>query len=340
MAERVVVLGTTDRGKTFTLAQLAREASRGRKVAVVDLDTGQSEVGPPGTVGWAWARPETEKLGDLKPAGIFFVGALSPAAAALEQVVASVQAVRAAEAAGADLLFIDTPGYAIGPGARRFLTSLLQALEPTRLLYLEQGTELGNLISTLNSLTGAEATALPVSEAIVRKSSSVRATRRLTRLTKALEGAQQRTLPLESVALIGATLGTGEPLAPHLARWAGVALRLPIVYAERADGTLTLFSSSLVRPGWEVASGPVADQLGASRVRVLALPALEGTCLGLHDSAGRFLALGRFVGLDTERGALQLETVASPERIALVSFGRFRLAADGTLLGELKPGEL
>ena len=340
MAERVLVLGAADRGKTFTVAQLAREASRSRKVAVVDLDTGQSELGPPGTVGWAWARPDTEKLGDLKPSGIFFVGALSPAAAALEQVVASVQAVRAAEAAGADLLFIDTPGYAIGPGARRFLASLLQALAPTRVLYLEQGTELGNLIPTLTALTGAEATALPVSDAVVRKSSSVRATRRLTRFTKALAGAPSLSLPLESVALAGATLGTGEPLAPHLTRWAGVALRLPLVYAEIAEGTLTLFATSLVRPGWEVGSGAVADQLGARRVRVIALPTLEGTCLGLHDAAGRFLALGRFTGLDSERNALQLETLTNQERIALVCFGRFRLAADCTLLGELKPGDL
>lgn len=340
MAERIAVLGTTDRGKTFTLAQLAREAARSRKVAVVDLDTGQSELGPPGTVGWAWARPEVEKLGELRPTGLFFVGALSPVAAALEQVVASVQALRSAEAAGAELVFIDTPGYAIGPGARRFLISLLQALQPTRLLYLEQGNELGNLVPALTALTGAEATPLPISAAVVRKSPSVRATRRLTRLTRALEGAQAITLPLEQAALVGATLGTGEPLPPHLTRWAGGALRLPIVYGERAEGTLSLFASSLVRSGWESTSGPVADQLGARRVRVLSLPALEGTCLGLHDTAGHFLGLGRFLGLDAEREALQLETPVPLERIAVVAFGRFRLAADRTLLGELKPGEL
>lgn len=340
MAERILAIGTTDRGKTFTVAQLAREASRSRKVVVLDTDTGQSEIGPPGTVGWAWARPECEKLSDLKPAGVFFVGALSPAAAALEQVVATVQAARSAEAAGADLLFIDTPGYAIGPGARRFLTALAQALQPSRILYLEQDNELEALLPTLTAVTGAEATPLPVSDAVVRKSSSVRATRRLTRLTKALEGAQTVTLPLGSVALVGATLGTGQPLAPHLAHWAGTALRLPVVYGELAEGTMALFVAAPVRPGWEAGSGPIADQLGANRLRLLSLPSLEGTVVGLQDSQGRFLALGRFVGLDAERGALRIETAATEERIALVSFGRFRLAADGTYLGDLKPGEL
>jgi polynucleotide 5'-kinase involved in rRNA processing len=334
LAERVLILGASDRGKTYTLHQLAREAARTHKVALVDGDTGQSELGAPGCVSWAWMSPEGPQRG-----GTRFVGALSPASAALEHVLALVEVVRLAEAAGANLLFIDTPGYVTGPGARRFLAALVQALTPSRLLVLEREGELGSLPSLLATLSGAELTPLPVADAVVRKSSSVRATRRLTRLARALEGAQEHALALDELTTLGTTLGTGIPVALHLARWAGTALHLNVLYAELAESTLTVFTAGSLRPGWESLVGPVSEHFGVARVRALSLTALEGTCLGLHDSAGRFLGIGRFLGLDSETLRLLLSTTASVERLALLSFGRFRVAADGQFLGELKPGE-
>ena len=335
MAERILILGASDRGKTYTLHQLAREASRTHKVALIDGDTGQSELGPPGCVSWAWMKPEGPQRG-----GTRFVGALSPASAALEHVLALAETVRLAEAAGANLLFIDTPGYVSGPGARRFLAALMQALTPKRILVLEKDEELGSLPTLLATLSGAELTPLPVADAVVRKSPSVRATRRLTRLARFLEEAREQEIALEELTTLGATLGTGVPIAPHLARWAGTALHLTIVYGEIADGTLSLFVASALRPGWESLVGPISDHFGVARVRLLSLTALESTVLGLHDKTGRFLGIGRFLGLDPESQRLKFSSTASVENLALLTFGRFRATADGQFLGELKPGEL
>ncbi len=335
MAERILILGASDRGKTYTVHQLAREAARTHKVALIDGDTGQSELGPPGTVSWAWMQPEGPQRG-----GTRFVGALSPASAALEQIIALTEVVRQAETAGAQLLFLDTPGYVTGPGARRFLASLVQALTPNRILVLEKDGELGSLPSLLATLSGAELSPLPVADAVVRKSPSVRATRRLTRLARALEGATEHQLALEGLTTLGATLGTGAPIAPHLARWAGTALRLSCVYGEIAEGTLALFVNGLLRPGWESLVGLTLDHFRVTRVRAISLTSLEGVCLGLHDEKGRYLGIGRFLGLDPETQRLKLSTTVPLEYLALLTFGRFRITADGQMLGELKPGEL
>ena len=335
MAERILILGASDRGKTYTAHQLAREAARTHKVALIDADTGQSELGPPGTVSWAWMTPEGPQRG-----GTRFVGALSPASAALEQVVALSEVVRQAESAGANLLFMDTPGYVQGPGARRFLAALVQAIPPSRILVLEREGELGSLPAMLAALSGAELTPLPVADAVLRKSPSVRATRRLTRLARALEDATEHQVSLEGITTLGTILGTGQPIAPHLARWAGTALHLSAVYGEISESTLTLFITGTLRPGWESLVGPVLDHFGVARVRALSLTTLEGTCLGLHDETGRFLGLGRFLGFDPETQRLQLSTAVSVERLTLLAFGRFRAAVNGQFLGELKPGEV
>src|SRR3989442_7161458 len=51
-ARVTLILGTSDTGKTSLTARLAGAlAARGERVAVVDADVGQSEIGPPTTVG-------------------------------------------------------------------------------------------------------------------------------------------------------------------------------------------------------------------------------------------------------------------------------------------------
>ena len=52
-ARVTMVVGASDTGKTTLTAYLAGAlAARGETVAVVDADVGQSEIGPPTTVGW------------------------------------------------------------------------------------------------------------------------------------------------------------------------------------------------------------------------------------------------------------------------------------------------
>ncbi len=339
-----LLVGATDRGKTTFagLASRALAAERGR-LGVVDADIGQSEIGPPGTVGVAWADPAAERLHDLKPVTRFFVGAWAPAGVALEHVVATGQAVAYARAAGARRILVDTTGFVTGPAARRLKVAKAQTVSPALLLGFARGDELDPLLSVLAAATGARPLALPVPDAVGRKSTQLRATRRLTRLSEALGGGREMALPLAGVATVGATLGAGEPLPPHLVRWAATALRLPVVHAERSEGALSLFvRGPAPRAGWESTAAPVAEHFGVRTVRALGLRAHDGVYLGLHDDHGRLLSVGRFLRLDAERGEMVIAAPppASAERVRLVAFGRTRLRPDGSAGAEVKPGEI
>ena len=50
---RIIVLGGSDTGKTTLLECLADVLSRSAPVGLVDLDAGQSTIGPPTTTAWA-----------------------------------------------------------------------------------------------------------------------------------------------------------------------------------------------------------------------------------------------------------------------------------------------
>lgn len=341
-----LLIGATDRGKT-TFAALAAQtlaAELGpRAVAVVDADIGQSEIGPPGTVGVAWAEPNVARLHELKTVARFFVGAFAPPGVALEHAVATGQAVAWARASGARRVLVDTTGFVAGPAARRLKLAKAQLVGPQVLLAFGAADEKAGLARLLEAATGAPVVPLASPEAVGRKSQTVRATRRLTRLGRALDGARELALPLENIVTVGATLGTGAPVAPHLVRWASGALGLPpAVYAEQGNGALTLYLNNPPRPGWENNALPVTEHFGVRSVRVLALAAHQGLLVGLHAAGGLLLSVGRLSGLDADRNALLVSAPppAEVERVRLVQFGRVRVNEDGSGGAEVKPGEV
>ena len=74
-ARVMLILGTSDTGKTSLTAQLAGAlAARGERVAVVDADVGQSEIGPPTTVGLGRVTGPLGRLADAEVLALEFVG--------------------------------------------------------------------------------------------------------------------------------------------------------------------------------------------------------------------------------------------------------------------------
>lgn len=341
--QTTLVIGATDRGKTTLTTKWAKACAAERTTFVLDTDTGQSEIGPPGCLGLAKALPTTDRLSDLKPDATFFVGAVTPSTAALEHVVACARSVNTARALGAECLLIDTPGWVHGPGARRWLTALAQAVSPTAIAGVGIDNELDGLLKVLQAATGAEIENVSPPEGVQRKPAGLRSTRRVTRLSKALDGGRELALPLDKIATLGSTMGTGAPLPPELLRWCTSAMKAPVIHAEQAEGVLTLFVDGPLRPGWESFTGPIAYHFSVKSVRVLSLRQHIGVILGLHDGNGKLLSIGRLSGLNPERGELKVMGTLSEsaaERIALLAFGRFRCAADGSDIQDLKPGEI
>ena len=341
--QTTLVIGNADRGKTTLISRWAKAAASDGLTYVLDADTGQSELGPPATIGLARALPNVERLHDLKPDALFWVGALSPSAAALEHVVASARAAEHARKLGAERLLVDTPGWVSGPAARRWLAALAQALRPKTIVGVGEPSELDGLLKVLCASCGATSEIVAPPDGVVRKPSGMRATRRSTRLARALDGSAPLALPLDAIPTLGATLGTGTPLPPEQLRWCAAALKSRVLHAETCDGVLSIFHLGPLRKDWDALTGPVAYHFNVRSVRPLSMDAYVGVLLGLHDAGGKLLGLGRFTGIEPDRGELLLTTPlpdAARERIALIAFGRLRCAPDGSAPRELKPGEI
>src|SRR2546426_10020532 len=113
-----LLMGDVDTGKTSLATFLANELYRtGFRVGVVDADLGQSEIGPPTTIGLGRVRRRLDRLGDAEAAGLCFVGSTSPAGHVEATVVGARRMMERGAALGCERLLVDTSGLVAGdPG--------------------------------------------------------------------------------------------------------------------------------------------------------------------------------------------------------------------------------
>jgi len=338
----VLLLGAPDSGKS-TLVRGATLAllGAGRSVAIVDCDLGQSEIGPPGTIGAAQAVPGTEfrSLRDLPVAAGYFVGAISPSRHLLDICVGATQTARAIKKSRPDFVLVDTDGFIHGGGARQFKRRLCELLLPQVVIALTRGTEIDPLLTAFSKMDTPDIWRVPVAEAVQRKTPAARATRRAARFLAALDGAEPLVFGLDSVALLGTQLGTGEPLAFHLLQFLSQSLGRPALHAERSDGILSVIVNGET---WDTSGlAAIESYFGIRTVSVSAAQKFAGLLVGLVSGGGQLLGIGRIDRIDFARRTLTVLTACrKPGAVAQIWFGSLRLKADGRENGEVRPGEI
>jgi polynucleotide 5'-hydroxyl-kinase GRC3/NOL9 len=135
---QVLILGAVDRGKsTFCHFLGQRLLATGERVAVVDADVGQADIGPPAAITLGY--PEVaQPLTAVTPRAWYFVGAVSPAGHLLPMVVGIKQLT---EMARAPFVLVNTTGLVHGIGGV-LKGYIIEAQRPDVIVALAQGAEL------------------------------------------------------------------------------------------------------------------------------------------------------------------------------------------------------
>ena len=75
----IFTIGGVDSGKTTFITFLANYFLKNNvKTAVLDSDIGQSDIGPPTTIGWGIVENYIEKMSDIKCKNFYFIGSITP----------------------------------------------------------------------------------------------------------------------------------------------------------------------------------------------------------------------------------------------------------------------
>jgi polynucleotide 5'-hydroxyl-kinase GRC3/NOL9 len=318
-----LVLGGPDTGKS-TLCQylVYRAYVAGEAVALVDLDLGQSHLGPPGALGLGLFPPRFPGDQGLFPEGLYFVGQASPVGAILEVAVGSRVLVDQARAQGLQRLLVNTSGLVRGFAAHRLKQAEMDLLQPHLFLALEREGELGPLLRTLNH--GSSNLILPVSPRARRRGFEERRLYREERFRRYWEKSQRLDLPLAEVVWYGPPLGWGEPLSPtDLNHWSNI-LAEQVLYGVAGDNRITL----LVDHPATCLSSPESPE----HLHLLGRSALEHHLVGLWDRFRQTLALGLLLPSPWRQGTLPVMTpwpVSRASEVKGLSLGRLKLSLTG-----------
>jgi polynucleotide 5'-hydroxyl-kinase GRC3/NOL9 len=336
----VLVLGGMDVGKTtFTRLLVNRWTGRGQRVAIVDGDLGQSEIGPPACVGMAFANAPLLALSDLSPHALAFVGSTSPPGHLLDH-AAAVR--RMADLAGDCPLVVDTSGFLYGSSARRLNQIEFDLLAPAHVVALQRQGELEGILAPMRRRDHVRIHTPPIPLVIGKKPATFRRQRRAMRFAAYFQSARLHTYSFDEVAFVGAWLGCGTPVAPHLLKYLNEALgpETRVYYGEMSDRHLGLMVSRFVAHDAPVL-GPALQTLRAEGVTLTVAPRLKHLLLGLEGANGKMLGLGLLEAIDFRRRSLGVLTPCrAPAAARILHMGSLRVQPDGTEAGALKPGEL
>jgi len=215
LAERrqvCVLLGAVDTGKTTLAFELARRlAARGRRVALVDSDVGQSHVGPPTTIGWAFISDSLPPEQSPQPESLYFVGSTSPARRILPVVVGTKKMVDAASDAGADVILVDTSGMVRGDLAWTLKYFKLDIISPTHIAAVQREAEIEHLLRPWEGRQGVTVLRLRTDPNVRIKSTKERTEYRQALFREYFAEACEVEFLLDEVRIVDADAGMEPP---------------------------------------------------------------------------------------------------------------------------------
>lgn len=306
LAERpptILVLGGGDVGKsTFCRFLISELIKAGQRVAFVDADVGQKDLGPPATVTLGYPDgPET--LETAAPAGFYFVGSTGPSGRFLPLVVGTARLVSTADAS---FVVVATTGFIEGAG-RVLKAYKIEALRPDLIVAIERRCELEAILAPFRH---GRIMRIRPSRKARPKDRWDRDMARERAFGAYFEKASRLELDLDYVAVQRVLLFTGAPVTIEGALYAEQTAEGLIAVSEglQAQGNI----SKCLRPGFE-----------------------QSLLCGVADERNECLGLAILEAIDFERRRLALLTPVAADAIRALQLGDLYVAPDGREVGRV-----
>jgi polynucleotide 5'-hydroxyl-kinase GRC3/NOL9 len=324
----VMVLGGVDSGKTSFCTYLANEALRKNwKVGVIDADLGQSDIGPPSTIGFNRIAAPVRDLFEIRAENAYFVGLTSPSGA-VDRVIEGLAELKSrALKTDVDFLIINTDGWVEGEDAAKYKIRLTERVSPSVVVGIRQGDELTPILTALKE---TKIIAIDSPQVVHRRNREKRKILRELSYKKYLKQAKVQSFALNWIKVEGAPIGTGKPLAMEQMKEIRSLLGATPIYSEETPTTVFI----VLRKNQSVNEDQIEriKKIFGKKVKVIKEGEEEGLLTGLHDGQGKFLGIGILCGVDYKRRVMKIYTPIS-ENVSTIRFGQIKLDENGREIG-------
>ncbi|MDH5482602.1 MAG: Clp1/GlmU family protein [Candidatus Bathyarchaeota archaeon] len=317
-----IVLGTVDSGKTsFCTYLINKLLNKKSRVAILDGDLGQSDIGPPCTVAYTFiVRPVTD-LFNLKAENAFFAGVTSPSKVTTKVVEGLATLKKEILGNNPDVVVINTDGWVEGEDAVKYKVRLVEELKPELVFCIQRKEELALF---LNNLERYRRIVVDFPTAARQRSSEKRKNIRELGYVKYLRDAKIQSLPLDWLKIEGnEVLGLGKThqnikRARKIYELLGMR---PLHLAELRD-KICIVIGARHWIDWECIKK--VEEYTKKKITVFRKGEEKGLLTALYDGHKKFLGIGVLQEIDYVRKVMKIFTPASRE-ISTVTIGEVKL---------------
>jgi len=316
----VTVMGGVDSGKTSFCTFLVNSALKKKlKTGIIDADLGQSDVGPPSTVGFSFVDETVTDLFEIDAQYAVFVGSTSPSEA-IRKIIAGLTCLKEKIIASCvDFLVINTDGWVEGEEASTYKIRLAKTVSSSAVVGLQKECELNPIV---DSLDGERVLVIDSPQLIQPRSREIRKLLRELSYKKYMKGAKLQSFSLGWVKVRNSLLGAGGPMNRNRLAALSKLLRVKPVYSEEnIVAILVVLNKSDDVTEMQINA---VEQYFGKRVKVIHEADEEGLLVGLNDEGDNFLGIGVLHEVDYKRKTLKIYTPVS-EKVDKLCFGQIKL---------------
>lgn len=317
-----VVLGTIDSGKTSFCTYLTNKLlNEKHKVAILDGDLGQSDVGPPCTIAYTFTTKPITDLFSLKAKNAFFVGVTSPSNA-IDNVMEGLASLKKEILSeNPDFVVINTDGWVEEEDAINYKVQLVEQLSPNIVFCIQQEDELAPLLDALEKFRRVSVDSPSV---IRRRSREKRKGLRELAYVKYLRNSKVQSIPLSWLKIEESEL-FGVSVIHEDARQARMVYEIlgmkPLHFAELQDRICVVIGK---RRWIDPDNIRKVEEFTKKKVVVVRKGEEHGLLTALYDTERKFLGIGVLREIDYRRKVMKVYTPIS-KNISIVTIGKVKL---------------
>ena len=343
--QSVLVIGATDAGKsTFCRFLVDFALAKGFTVACIDADVGQSQIGPPTTIGVKSFGPssETELPSAQEPTldsrqnriakdtvfdgtadRFYFIGDVSPKGHFLETLTGTRLMVDSAREADADFIVIDTTGYVHDPPAVILKQHKIELIRPNHLICIGRSTEFEQITASYSQQEWLNIHYLLPHQNVRSKSSDARSRYRKARFDTYFAESSVQHLPFEQIRGGRTPFFIGRIANEKELEILSQLAETQVYHAEWGHRTLCLIVS---KPLSKATITHIKNYLSLTRVTVELRSYFKHRLVGLIDSRGNTYAIGIIEAMDFQKRELSVRCKTDAVKQACaIQFGDYQL---------------
>jgi len=318
-----LVLGNVDSGKTSFCTYLANKlVKNGWKVAILDGDLGQSDIGPPCTVAYAVVSKPVTDLFNLEAVNAYFVGVTSPSRAPEKVILGFTSLKDEILKQNPDHVVVNTDGWVEGDDAINYKLQVIEKINPDIVFCIQQNETLTPLFAAIKDF---KKVMIESPQTIRQRNREKRRSLRELGYIKYLKNAKVQSIPISWVKIESdgefKSLNIPFGVAGRERQVCSLLGMKPLHVAELKDKIYIVVGKgrwidpeNLRKTEEELGKKVVVSWKGDE----------EGLLTALYNGEGKFLGIGVLREIDYIRKVLKIFTPVS-SGVSTVAIGKVRL---------------